>query len=102
MTAAPDRPARRRVFARRGVFARLAAPRAPRSRLRRRIGAGIRMLVALTLVGGIYAAFAPSAIAEDTGGLSQAADRGKTIFDQSCASCHGGLGQGVPDKGPSL
>src|SRR5438046_3020628 len=97
MTAAPpDRPARR------GVFARLAAPRAPRSRLRRRIGAGVRMIAALTLVGGIYAGFAPSALAEDSSGLSPAADRGKAIFDQSCASCHGGLGQGVPDKGPSL
>src|SRR2546421_4242967 len=103
MTAAPpDRPARRGANASRGVFARLAAPRAPRSRLRRRIGAAIRMIVALFLVGGIYAAFAPSAVAEDTPGLSQAADRGKGIFDQSCASCHGGLGQGVPDKGPSL
>jgi ubiquinol-cytochrome c reductase cytochrome c subunit len=103
MTAAPsDRPERRRPFSGRGVFARLAAPRAPRSRLRRRLGAGVRMLAALTLVGGIYAAFAPSAVAEDTPGLSQAADRGKTIFDQSCASCHGGLAQGVPGKGPSL
>jgi quinol---cytochrome-c reductase cytochrome c subunit len=103
MTAAPpDRPDRRGPFSRRGVFARLAAPRAPRSRLRRRLGAGLRMLAALLLVGGIYAAFAPSAVAEDTPGLSPAADRGKGIFDQSCASCHGNLGQGVPDKGPSL
>ncbi|OLE25543.1 MAG: cytochrome C [Actinobacteria bacterium 13_1_20CM_3_71_11] len=103
MTAAPpDRPARRGANASRGVFARLAAPRPPRSRLRRRLGAGVRMIFALALVGGIYAGFAPSAIAEDTSGLSQAADRGKAIFDQSCASCHGNLGQGVPDKGPSL
>jgi ubiquinol-cytochrome c reductase cytochrome c subunit len=102
MTAAPpDQPGRRRPFAGRGVLARLAAPRAPRSRLRRRLGAAVRMLAALTLVGGIYAAFAPSAVAEDTSGLSQAADRGKTIFDQSCASCHGNLGQGVPGRGPS-
>src|SRR5436305_14201581 len=103
MTAAPpDRPARRGANASRGVLARLAAPRPPRSRLRRRLGAGVRMIFALALVGGIYAGFAPSAIAEDTSGLSQAADRGKAIFDQSCASCHGNLGQGVPDKGPSL
>jgi len=103
MTAAPpDQPGRRRPFAGRGVLARLAAPRAPRSRLRRRLGAAVRMIFALALVGGIYAGFAPSAIAEDTSGLSQAADRGKGIFDQSCASCHGNLGQGVPDKGPSL
>src|SRR5215813_1469538 len=95
-SASPDRPARR------GILARLAAPRAPRSRWRRRLGTGVRMIGALTLVGALYAGFAPSAVAEDTSGLSQAADRGKTIFDQSCASCHGGNGQGVPDKGPSL
>jgi ubiquinol-cytochrome c reductase cytochrome c subunit len=95
MTAArPDRPARR------GIFTRLAAPRAPRSRLRRRIGAGVRMLAALTLVGGLYTAFAPSAMAED----SRAADpiQGKGYYDQSCVSCHGINAQGVPGRGPSL
>jgi ubiquinol-cytochrome c reductase cytochrome c subunit len=104
MTAAPpDQPARGRgVFAGRGIFARLAAPRAPRSRLRRRIGAGVRMIGALTLVGALYTGFAPSASAEDTPGQSASADRGKTMFDQSCSSCHGNLGQGVPGKGPSL
>jgi ubiquinol-cytochrome c reductase cytochrome c subunit len=60
------------------------------------------MIGALTLVGALYTGFAPSAIAEDTSGQSQAADRGKAIFDQSCSSCHGGLAQGVPGKGPSL
>ncbi len=96
MTAArPDRPARR------GIFTRLAAPRAPRSRLRRRIGAGLRMIAALTLVGGLYTAFAPSASAEDT--LSPGdAKQGQGYYDQSCASCHGINGQGVPDRGPSL
>src|SRR5689334_7991124 len=97
MTAAPhDRPARR------GVFTRLAAPRAPRSRLRRRVGAAIRLIAALTLVGGLYTGLAPSALADDTGGLSQAADRGKGMFDESCSSCHGNLAQGVPGRGPSL
>jgi ubiquinol-cytochrome c reductase cytochrome c subunit len=104
MTAVPpDQPARGRgVFTGRGIFARLAAPRAPRSRLRRRLGAGVRMIGALTLVGALYTGFAPSAVAEDTSGPSAAADRGKTIFDQSCSSCHGNLAQGVPGKGPSL
>jgi ubiquinol-cytochrome c reductase cytochrome c subunit len=104
MTAAPpDRPARRGVLAGRGVFAKLAAPRAPRSRLRRRIGAGVRMIAALTLVGGLYTGLAPSALAEDTSaGLSASADRGKSMFEQSCSSCHGNLGQGVPGRGPSL
>jgi ubiquinol-cytochrome c reductase cytochrome c subunit len=60
------------------------------------------MIGALTLVGALYTGFAPTAVAEDTSGLSAAADRGKGMFDQSCATCHGGLGQGVPGKGPSL
>jgi ubiquinol-cytochrome c reductase cytochrome c subunit len=95
MTAArPDRPARR------GIFTRLAAPRAPRSRLRRRIGAGVRMLAALTLVGGLYTAFAPSALAEDS--RNPDATQGRGYYDQSCASCHGIDGQGVPGRGPSL
>jgi quinol---cytochrome-c reductase cytochrome c subunit len=104
MTAAPpDQPARGRgVFTGRGIFARLAAPRAPRSRLRRRLGAGVRMIGALTLVGALYTGLAPSAVAEDTSSQQQAADRGKVIFDQSCSSCHGNLAQGVPGKGPSL
>jgi ubiquinol-cytochrome c reductase cytochrome c subunit len=96
MTAArPDRPARR------GIFARLAAPRAPRSRLRRRIGAGLRMIAALTLVGGLYTAFAPNAFAEDA--LSPGdAKQGQGYYDQSCATCHGINAQGVPGRGPSL
>ncbi len=96
MTAAPDRPRRR------GVFSRFGGPRRPRSRLRRRLAAGIRLIAALTLVGGLYTAFAPSAVAEDSSGLSPAAQQGKGYFDQSCATCHGGSGQGVPGKGPSL
>jgi ubiquinol-cytochrome c reductase cytochrome c subunit len=94
--ASPDRSRLR------GVFTRFAAPRRSRSRLRRRLGAGVRLIAALTLVGGLYTAFAPGAVAEDTGGLSPAAQQGKGYFDQSCASCHGINAQGVPGKGPSL
>jgi ubiquinol-cytochrome c reductase cytochrome c subunit len=96
MTAArPDRPARR------GIFTRLAAPRAPRSRLRRRIGAGLRMIAALALVGGLYTAFAPNALAED--GLSPGDPKqGQGYYDQSCATCHGINAQGVQGRGPSL
>jgi ubiquinol-cytochrome c reductase cytochrome c subunit len=97
MTAArSDRPRRR------GVFTRFGTPRRPQSRLRRRLAAGVRLIAALTLVGGLYAGFAPSAVAEDTPGLSPAAQQGKGYFDQSCASCHGANAQGVPGKGPSL
>ena len=70
--------------------------------MRRRLGAGIRLVAALTLVGGLYTAFAPSAVAEDNTGLSPAAQQGKGYFDQTCATCHGNNGQGVPNKGPSL
>jgi ubiquinol-cytochrome c reductase cytochrome c subunit len=108
MTAAPPeqpdepRASRDKRPGRRGVFSRLAAPRAPRSRLRRRVGSGVRMVAALALVGGLYAAFAPNVQAEDTSTLSGAAQQGQTLFDQSCITCHGRNGQGVPDRGPSL
>ncbi len=37
-------------------------------------------------------AFASPALAAD----------GKSLFDANCSKCHGSLGQGLPDKGPSL
>src|SRR4029079_6391040 len=46
--------------------------------------------------------FAPGAFAEDNRQLSEAAQQGKAIFDNSCISCHGRDAQGVPDRGPSL
>lgn len=30
------------------------------------------------------------------------AANGKTLFDANCSRCHGSLGRGLPDKGPSL
>ena len=95
MSAPSDRPRRR------GVFTRLGAPRRPRSRLGRRVGAGVRLIAALTLVGGLYAGFAPAAHAEDSTRPGDPA-QGKGYFDTSCASCHGPSAQGVKDKGPSL
>jgi ubiquinol-cytochrome c reductase cytochrome c subunit len=83
-----------RVFAR-----RRGAP----SKVRRRLGAGVRMLAALALAGGVYTAFAPGAFAQDDGKqLSETAQLGKQLFDNSCISCHGRDAQGVPDRGPSL
>jgi ubiquinol-cytochrome c reductase cytochrome c subunit len=100
MTAdAEDRPSRRR---RARILRRLGTPTAPRSRLRRRFGSAVRMLAALLLVGGLYAAFAPGVQAEDTSTLSSAAQQGQTLFDSSCITCHGRNAQGVPNKGPSL
>src|SRR5690242_13873588 len=97
---APDQPstppARR---ARRGF---LGARRGPRSRLRRRVGKAVRMVAALTLVGGLYAAFAPAVSAEDTPTLSAAAQAGKGLYDKSCITCHGENAEGVKNRGPSL
>jgi ubiquinol-cytochrome c reductase cytochrome c subunit len=97
-----DRPAGRRAGPRRGIFLRLAAPRGPRSRLRRRLAAGVRMGLALMLMGGLYAWFAPGVSAEDTAGLSPAALQGQALYNTSCISCHGQNAQGVPGRGPSL
>jgi ubiquinol-cytochrome c reductase cytochrome c subunit len=74
-----------------------------RGRLRRRVGAAARLVAALTIVGGLYTAFAPGAShAEDTPSLSANAQRGKAMYDTSCISCHGRDAQGVPGRGPSL
>jgi quinol---cytochrome-c reductase cytochrome c subunit len=75
----------------------------PPGRVRRRLGAVVRMVAALALAGGVYAAFAPGlATAEDTPQLSTAAQDGKALFDNSCLTCHGRNAQGVEGRGPSL
>ena len=77
--------------------------RAARSKLRRRLSAGVRLLVALILVGGLYTAFAPGVgQAEETVKLSQDAQEGKRLYEVSCITCHGQNGQGVNQRGPSL
>jgi ubiquinol-cytochrome c reductase cytochrome c subunit len=87
-------------------LARLVPPgsrRAARSSLRRRLSAGVRLIAALTLVGGFYAAIAPGVgRAEDTPKLSATAVEGKSIYEVSCVTCHGRNAQGVTDRGPSL
>jgi ubiquinol-cytochrome c reductase cytochrome c subunit len=91
--AGPPREARR---------GRLLASPVRKSRLRRRVFAGLRLVTALAIVGGIYTAFAPGSQAEDTPKLSEAAQLGKRLYDQSCATCHGPNAQGVQGRGPSL
>jgi ubiquinol-cytochrome c reductase cytochrome c subunit len=91
--AGPPREARR---------GRLLASPVRRSRLRRRVFAGLRLAIALAFVGGLYTAFAPGSQAEDTPKLSEAAQIGKRQYDQSCATCHGPNAQGVTNRGPSL
>jgi ubiquinol-cytochrome c reductase cytochrome c subunit len=80
-----------------------AGARARRSKLRRRLGAAVRLVAALTIVGGLYTAFAPGVgQAEGTPELSQSAQHGKALYEVSCITCHGDGGQGVTDRGPSL
>lgn len=76
--------------------------RRPRSRARRRVGAALRLLAALTIAGGIYTVFAPGLSAQETPELSQAAKDGKAIYETSCITCHGNNAQGVEGRGPSL
>jgi ubiquinol-cytochrome c reductase cytochrome c subunit len=72
--------------------------------MRRRLGSGLRLFAALTLVGAFYALLAPGltpASAQD-GELSAAAQEGRELYKNSCVSCHGLNAQGIPDRGPSL
>jgi ubiquinol-cytochrome c reductase cytochrome c subunit len=80
-------------------------PGAPvrRGRLRRRVSSVGRLLAALVIVGGLYTALAPGVgRAEETPTLSKAGVEGKALYEQSCISCHGGNGQGIENRGPSL
>jgi ubiquinol-cytochrome c reductase cytochrome c subunit len=80
----------------------LRRPARPRGKVRRRIGTAVRMTAALTLIGGLYAAFAPGVRADDTPALSAQAAEGKQLYETACISCHGRNAQGVPERGPSL
>jgi ubiquinol-cytochrome c reductase cytochrome c subunit len=60
------------------------------------------MVAALALAGGVYTAFAPGAFAEDNRQLSQVAQEGQALFNNSCITCHGQNAEGVEGRGPSL
>jgi ubiquinol-cytochrome c reductase cytochrome c subunit len=66
-----------------------------------RFGRVVVLLLALGLIGGAYAAFAPSSQADDTSS-SIAVREGQKLYNQSCISCHGQNAQGVQERGPSL
>ncbi|WP_434741070.1 cytochrome bc1 complex diheme cytochrome c subunit [Micromonospora sp. SH-82] len=86
-----------------GLLARLRRGRsAAPSRGRRRLGAAVRLIAALTLAGGAYTLFAPGVQAQENPPLTGAAAEGKALFDVSCVTCHGRNAQGVEDRGPSL
>ncbi|MEU5791025.1 cytochrome c [Micromonospora purpureochromogenes] len=87
---------------RRGLLARLRGRPVARSRGRRRLGAAVRLIAALTLAGGAYTVFAPGVQAQENPPLTGAAAEGKALFDVSCVTCHGRNAQGVDGRGPSL
>ncbi|QZH59703.1 cytochrome c [Mycolicibacterium farcinogenes] len=74
-----------------------------RRRLRRRLSAGLLLLVGLSVAGGVAATLTPTpqvAVADES--QSALLRTGKQLFETSCVSCHGANLQGVPDRGPSL
>lgn len=74
-----------------------------RRRLRRRLSAGVLLLIGLGIAGGLAATLTPTpqvAVADES--ASAMLRTGKELFDTSCVSCHGVNLQGVTDRGPSL
>ena len=74
-----------------------------RRRLRRRLSAGLLLVLALVVAGGLAAVLTPSpqvAVADESS--SALLRTGKQLFNTSCVTCHGANLQGVPDRGPSL
>src|SRR5271165_3404236 len=74
-----------------------------RRRLRRRVSAGLLLLVALAIAGGLAATLTPQpqvAVADES--QSALLRAGKQLFDTSCVTCHGANLQGVTGRGPSL
>lgn len=80
-----------------------AAKNRARRKFRRRVSAGLLLLIALVIAGGLASTFTPTpqvAVAdEDKSALLRT---GKQLYETSCITCHGANLQGVPDRGPSL
>jgi ubiquinol-cytochrome c reductase cytochrome c subunit len=85
--------------------ARRATSSRPRrtGRLRRRLGATLALLIALTGVGAVYTVFASASNAEDT--TTSSTDdvaAGRSIYQTACITCHGANLEGVSGRGVSL
>lgn len=80
-----------------------AAKNRARRKFRRRVSAGLLLLIALVVAGGLASTFTPTlqvAVAdEDKSALLRT---GKQLYETSCITCHGANLQGVPDRRPSL
>ncbi|WP_100466314.1 c-type cytochrome [Mycobacteroides abscessus] len=80
-----------------------AAKNRARRKFRRRVSAGLLLLIALVVAGGLASTFTPTpqvAVAdEDKSALLRT---GKQLYETSCITCHGANLQGVPDRGPNL
>ncbi|HEV7192180.1 MAG TPA: cytochrome c [Jatrophihabitantaceae bacterium] len=74
----------------------------PRRSLRRRVGTGAVLIVALVSMGSAYAAFASTSSASDTTNSTQDIAAGKQLYEVSCITCHGANLQGVKDRGEPL
>lgn len=59
------------------------------------------LVLALVLVGCVYALVSPAASSTADTNVSSQAAAGKAIFEQNCSSCHGMNGEGT-SQGPSL
>jgi ubiquinol-cytochrome c reductase cytochrome c subunit len=72
------------------------------ARVGRRFGATVVLFAALASMGSIYAAFAASSGAADTGTSQQDISAGQQLYQLSCITCHGANLDGIKGQGPSL
>jgi len=72
------------------------------ARLGRRLGASVVLLAALVSTGSIYAAFAASSGASNTGNSADDIAAGHQLYQLSCITCHGANLDGIKGQGPSL
>ncbi|WP_099025608.1 cytochrome bc1 complex diheme cytochrome c subunit [Mycolicibacterium palauense] len=103
MSSQRKRPTNRSARLRISRLTRPFSGEKSRRRLRRRMSAGLLLLVALAMAGGLAAILTPRpqvAVADES--QSALLRQGKQLYETSCVTCHGANLQGVQDRGPSL
>lgn len=68
---------------------------------RRRLSGSVAVVLALGVIAGMWAAFAPGTKAETTASTTTQVQQGKALFLVGCSTCHGLNGQGST-QAPSL